>query len=306
MALAAHRALEAVVPTLGASPHLGACLEALAADGVTAIVVHQGDAVLPVEAAWVEAQGHRLIWLAANRGFAAATNRGLAASSGELVATVNDDAVVEPGWAAALIAALEAAPQAAAAQGSNLRLTGAGPELLDGRGLAWNRWWQAVQIGRGEPPPAASEPQEVFGVSATAAVYRRRALAAVAGGSGEVFDERLEAYYEDADLACRLQAAGWRALWVPAARARHAGSVTGDRRPLWRTSRLYGNRWAVAARCFGRGFPVRVPRMALRDLADLAGRLVRLDARGAAGIVAGWVRALRLLPGSLHRGEGVR
>ena len=39
----------------------------------------------------------------------------------------------------------------------------------------------ALQVGHGEPaPPPDSAPREVFGVSATAAVYRRTALEAVA------------------------------------------------------------------------------------------------------------------------------
>jgi GT2 family glycosyltransferase len=292
--------LAAVVPTVGASPHLERCLEALRREGLETVVVHQGAGEPPAAATRL---ADRLLRLPANLGFAAATNLGIAATSGEYVATVNDDAVVEPGWAAALAAALDADPRAAAAQGSNLQL--ADPARLDGRGLAWNRWWQAVQVGHGEPaarPTAAAE--EVFGASATAALYRRSALQAVASETG-IFDERLGAYYEDADLACRLRRAGWSALWVPAARALHAGSVTGDRRRRWRLAHIYGNRWAVAARCLGRRFPVAVGRMAVRDLADLAGALGRADLAAAAGIAAGWARAARLLPGSIHRGPAV-
>ena len=55
-------------------------------------------------------------------------------------------------------------------------------------------------------------------MSATAAIYRRSALADL-GDAGRPFDARLFAYYEDVDLACRLRAAGHRALRVPAARA---------------------------------------------------------------------------------------
>lgn len=341
--------LAAVVPTIGASPHLERCLEALRCEGVETVVVHQGADEPPPAAARLAG---RLLRLPANLGFAAATNRGIAETSGDYVATVNDDAVVEPGWAAALVAALDAEPRAAAAQGSNLRLDD--PARLDGRGLAWNRWWQAVQVGHGEAVPApsmpverasggaaatagevepgvspgkrAASPEEVFGVSATAAVYRRGALEAVASARGsrrraadygsagqageapvesEVFDPRLGAYYEDADLACRLRRAGWTALWVPAARTLHAGSVTGDRRRRWRVTRIYGNRWAVVARCLGRRFPAAMPRMAARDLADLALSLRRTDFATVAGIVAGWTRAARLLPGSIHGGRPV-
>jgi len=43
------------------------------------------------------------------------------------------------------------------------------PEVADGCGLAWNRWLQAVQIGRHQPAPSpAGAVREIFGVSATA------------------------------------------------------------------------------------------------------------------------------------------
>jgi GT2 family glycosyltransferase len=324
--------VSAVVPTLGRSPHLAACLEALRADGgdgLEIVVVAQGPAAHEAAAladVWLELEG--------NRGFTGGTNEGIAAAAGEWLATVNDDALVEPGWVAALVAALEADPGAAAAQGSNVRMDE--PAVVDGAGLGWNRGWQAVQLGHGEAldgkqaerideewsrearataasPEEASEqtgegasgaaahggtgagaePREVFGVSATAAVYRRSALAEVG-----LFDEALVSWYEDVDLATRLRAAGWRALHVPGARARHAGGATGRRRP-WRYGRLlYANRWLAVARLLGRRFPAAVPRLLARDLADLARRPLLAPA-----ITAGWLRALRHLPAFAHRGD---
>ena len=257
----------AVVPTLGRSPWLGPCLEALRREGVEIVVVDQSEEPLSL--------ADRVIRPGKNLGFAAATNLGIAASSREYVATVNDDAVVEPGWAARLVEELDRHPKAAAAQGVNLSLDG----LVDGCGIEWNRWGQAVQVGHGGPPPQG-EPREVWGVSATAAVYRRSAL-------GETpFDPRLISYYEDVDLAGRLRAAGWSALLVPAARARHAGSATGGTMSRERWRLVYGNRWIVA-----RGRPFW--RMAVRDLVDLARALGSGDLSRAAGIPSGWVRAFR-------------
>lgn len=274
--------VSAIVPTLGRSPWLLQCLEALRREGVTEIVVvDQGEtpADLP--------ESIRVVRPGRNLGFAAGTNLGIAESSGALVAMVNDDAIVEPGWLARLRAALEQGPKAAAAQGVNLLLDD--PERADGCGIAWNRWWQAVQIGHGETaPPPTPGAREVFGVSATAALFRREALLAVSTG-GEVFDSRLISYYEDVELAGRLRAAGFRALLVPAARARHAGSVTGRTlsRERWRL--IYGNRYLAVARFLGRGFWLRLPLLVLRDLLDLK------HGDRIAGILAGWGRAFRLL-----------
>ncbi len=289
--------LSAVVPTLGRSPHLIPCLEALRDQGAEIILVDQTEAPSEVPAGLVD----RLLRPGRNLGFAAGTNLGIAAAGGEWIATVNDDAVVEPGWLDSLVAALAADPRVAAVQGVNVIFDA--PHLTDGCGLTWNRWWQAVQIGRGRTvPPPGDGAREIFGVSATAAVFRRAALKSVAP-EGEVFDSGLGSYYEDVDLAGRLRAAGWRALLVPAARARHAGSATGSTlsRERWRL--IYGNRYLAAARLLGRSFWPRLPRMAARDAIDLARAVKRGDGDLAAGILAGWRRAARHLTAFVRRGD---
>jgi GT2 family glycosyltransferase len=307
------RRLSAVVPTLGASPLLERCLAALRDDGGAAVeivlVAQEGSAprLRPRLAGLVD----RWVALDDNLGFAGGTDRGIAVAAAPWIATVNDDAVVEPGWARRLLAALAADPGAGAAQGVNLRL--AAPGEVDGRGLAWNRWWQAVQLGHGTaaPPcraaaPAAGDPAapavEVFGVSATAAVYRREAMAAAMLAGGAVFDPGLGSWYEDADLANRLRAAGWRALSVPGAGALHAGSTTGERAGWRRWAMVAGNRHLVVARLLGRVYSRELGRMLLRDLAD-AGRAAatRRPAR-ALGVAAGWARAARRLHRYAHRG----
>jgi hypothetical protein len=283
--------LSAVVPTLGRSPLLVPCLQALRREGAEIVLVDQGESPVDLPAGLAD----RILRPGRNLGFAAATNLGIGAAGGEWIATVNDDVLVEPGWAAALVAALAVDPRAAAAQGVNLLLDS--PELADGCGIAWNRWWQAIQVGHGKPAPTADlGTREIFGVSATAAIYRREALRRV-DADGAIFDPGLVSYYEDVDLACRLRTAGYRALLVPAARALHAGSLTGRtlHRERWRL--IYGNRWLVARRFLGGGFWPRLPLLAARDGVDLAKALLRGEGELAAGIVSGWRRALRASDG---------
>ncbi|HVF59725.1 MAG TPA: glycosyltransferase [Thermoanaerobaculia bacterium] len=298
--------LVAVVPTLGASPHLAECLMALRGqEGVAIEVVLVDQSASGVGE--VAGLADRVLRPGRNLGFAAGTNLGLQAAdaAAEWLATVNDDAVVEPGWAASLIATLTQQANSAAAQGVNVRLDD--PAVADGWGLTWNRRWQAVQLGHGKPPPpAADPPREVFGVSATAAVYRHAALAAVALPNGDVFDSRLGSWYEDADLACRLRATGWSALSVPAARARHAGSATGARgaasaRRRWVA--VYANRHLVLARLLGGGYWPRLPALLARDLLDLLRAALAADPSRLAGIPAGWLRAARRLPAFARRGR---
>lgn len=294
-------AVTVVVPTLGRSPLLEECLRALRAEvegsGGEIVLVEQGAPVPEPLGALADRRLHR----ARPVGFTAAVNLGIGAADGHWIAVVNDDAVVAPGWLGALVAALEADPRAASAQGLNL-CTGE-PPRVDGFGLAWNRWLQAIQLGHGEPVPEGADAavSEVFGVSATAALYRREALREVSLPGSAVFDPRLGTYYEDADLAARLRAAGYRALTVPAATVRHAGAMTtGAGVGRWR--QVYGNRYLVVARVLGRGFWGVLPRMALRDLVDLLRAAGRGDLSRVGGIVAGWARALVRLPGFLRGG----
>ncbi len=289
----------AVIPTLGKSSHLEACLRALRVEGepIEIIVVDQGERPVDLPPGLAD----QILRPGRNLGFAAGTNLGIAAVSADaapFVATVNDDAIVEPGWLAVLLAALDADPRLAAAQGANLRLDR--PEILDGLGIAWNRRWQAVQIGAGEPAPGREElPRPVFGVSATAALYRRSALEAVRLGPNEFFDSNLGSYYEDVDLAARLKRAGFRALMLPAARARHAGSTTGGAE-RWRL--VYGNRHLVLARMLGRGYWWRLPSLLGRDLRDLARAAINGEKGRAVGILAGWGRAASRLVGFANWG----
>ncbi|MEO8196705.1 MAG: glycosyltransferase [Thermoanaerobaculia bacterium] len=297
-------ALSVIVPSLGQSPWQEEMLAALRRElsGLPAelIWVHQGAAPPP------ELAGARELFLHLPEpvGFAAAANLGLAATDrrSAAIAIMNDDLVVGPGWLAALAGELERRPRAAAVQGVHLEL--ARPEQVEGCGLEWNRSWQAVQVGAGAPPPATTAPPfELFGVSATAALYRRTALAEV-GGSGAsgaseasgapdtfFFDERLGSYYEDVELAVRLREAEWESWCVPAARARHAGQATAGRAPLWRWRSIHRNRLLVLRRLLGSRFAAALPGIAARDGRDLLRAGLRLDGARVFGIVAGWAAA---------------
>ena len=287
----AHR-VTAVIPTLGLSRWLGDCVEALRRESaeLEILVVCPAGTALPDGLA-----ADRVLETSRPLGFAAATGAGFAASASAWLATVNDDVVVEPGWLEALSAQAARHPGAGALQGVNLRLDE--PTLVDGCGLAWNRWLQAVQIDHLRPAPAADAPvREIFGVSATAALYRRSALEQVAPDIGRAFDPLFHSYYEDVDLALRLRARGWEALEVPRARARHAASTTGGRHPFTRARLTTGNRLLALRRALGGGFWRELPQLAGRDALDA----LRAAGRGAVststGIAAGWLRAAWRVP----------
>jgi N-acetylglucosaminyl-diphospho-decaprenol L-rhamnosyltransferase len=240
---------------------------------------------------------------------------GVRASSRDRVAVafVNDDVVVEPGWLLELAAALERDVRIASVQGLNHDQAGT---RIDGLGLGFNRWYQAVQIRHGEAAAGYGGPDDlgarslegteldVFGVSATAALFRLSALDLVSTAGRTPFDETLESFYEDADLAIRLRARHFSAHAVPRARTRHLGSATTGQQPRRKTELLYGNRLMVLRRALPpRAFGPLASAL-LRDLFDLA-RPPESSSRSA--ILAGWKRAVHLLrsTSSLQAGQSV-
>jgi GT2 family glycosyltransferase len=298
--------IAAIVPSVGASPWLDEALGALRADGelrCPRILVWQGGRPAPALAA-----GDRLVHCPTPLGFAAAVNLGLAQTDTRFVAVVNDDARVAPGWLSTLVAALAADRRLGAVQGVNLAPDGS----VDGCGIGWNRWLQAVQLHRGAPPTTlGAEAFPLFGVSATAAVYRRGALAAVTARDAGGFDTSLGSYYEDVELAVRLRAGGWQARCVPRAQAVHLGSASFGRAPRRLRYQLHRNRWFVLAEIFGANLWWRVPYLVTRDGVDAVRALSRGELSLAAAISAGTVHGLlgvrrravprpRLLAGALR------
>jgi GT2 family glycosyltransferase len=155
-----------------------------------------------------------------NTGFAPAVARGIELARGDWIALVNNDANVE---AQALRAMLEAgeADRAIGAVAPQVRFA-TRPDVLNSTGIEIN--WLGVAWERLAGAPAAAAeaaPREVFGVSASVALYRRTMLDAIGG-----FDASFFAYLEDADVAWRARMAGWQARYHPEAVAHHHGSAT--------------------------------------------------------------------------------
>lgn len=223
---------------------LDSCLGALDAQGASRVLVVDNGSGAEELRRIAAREGVFVLPLGANRGFAPASNAGAVDARLKAlpyVAFVNNDAILEPGYLAACVAALEGDPGLAAVQGVVLDAEG---RLVDGLGIGWNRRREAVQLGRGaSPPPADAPPFPIAGVSGTAAVYRRVSFERSSGFAGSFF-----AWYEDADLSLRLLRAGGRFACVPSARARHVGSATGRRIPEVKWRLLFANRFRTLRR----------------------------------------------------------
>jgi len=172
-----------------------------------------------------------VVALPRNRGFAGGVNEGVrrAREGGAAeVLLLNGDAVLEPGAAAALRAALRSDPGAAAA----------GPLILedDGSGRAWFAvgrvaalFGQAVHEGAGRDASSLPRESRRTGFLTFCAVLLR----AEAWDRVGPLDEEFFAYGEDADWCLRALAAGGALLHAPSAVARHrGGAAAGRRSPL--------------------------------------------------------------------------
>jgi GT2 family glycosyltransferase len=158
-----------------------------------------------------------------NRGYGAGANRILARAADEqphadYVLILNPDVALEPDFAAALLAEMDADPRVALGSGKLVRRDG---RTLDSAGIRLPRHRRPRDRGSEEPDRGQYDRSErVFGVSGAAMMIRGAALADLAL-DGEVFDEDFFAYQDDTDLAWRAHRLGWDVLYHPAARATH-------------------------------------------------------------------------------------
>lgn len=205
-----------VVVTARDPVRLAGCLAAVArgAADVEHEIVVVLNAAEPGLAEVAAAYG-RLVASEVPLGFAGGANLGAAHSRGELIHLLHDDALPEPGWLAALVAALAAEPRAGTA----------GSLLLDPDGAVQSSGgvlWQDGLTSALRTRPA--EPTVVDYCSSASVLVRREAW----GGIGGLDEELFPGQYVDVDLALALQSRGWLTVCAPGSVVRHArgGSST--------------------------------------------------------------------------------
>ncbi len=190
-------------------------------------MVDDGSPAGCASAAAAEFPGVRIVRLERQRGFCVAANSGVAAARGQIVELLNDDTEVTAGWAEPALLRF-AGPRVGAV--APLVLCGPpdrpGPPRVDSAGDRYFVGGIAGKRGHGEElGPQHLSPGPVFGASASSAFYRRAAFLEVGG-----FPEEFGAYFEDVDLAFRLQRAGWRAFYEPGSRVYHRVSASYGKR----------------------------------------------------------------------------
>ena len=236
-----------VIPVFNAFEHTLACLRAISQAPpqarIEVLVVDDGSSdesanALPL----IEGlQYHRR---ASNGGFIAACNDGAQRARGEFLVFLNNDTIPQPGWLDALLRTFHQHP--------NAGLVGAQLLYPDGRLQESGAW--VMRDGRGESRGRFDDPDDPLLRFAVEVDYCSGAALAICRdffhdlkGFDPIYSP---AYYEDTDLAFRVQAAGKKVLCQPEARVVHvegASSGTdlgsGVKAAQRRNQPLFAARW---------------------------------------------------------------
>jgi N-acetylglucosaminyl-diphospho-decaprenol L-rhamnosyltransferase len=236
-----------------------------------------------------EGLGARLIRNATNRWLSPAWNQGAAATQAPYLLFLNPDTEWIRGTLADLVEAARRHPRAGLA-GPLLRnlddtIYPSGrrfPSLVDAVGHAFlspftrnNPFTRRYELDGWD----RSTEREVDWVSGAAMLFPREAFDAVGG-----FDEGFPLYGEEMDIAMRLRARGWTALFTPVAEVVHAVGVStgGDRRPhrlvVMHSHSLY-RYYAKHRASDWRRATLPIAWLVLRARAELAWLIGRLRAR---------------------------
>lgn len=215
----------AVVVAWHGEEWIDACLRALLSTRyawLDVLVVDNGSGTMAA-AAGARRERVSVLTLDRNYGFAGGANRGIAAAvagGAEVVALVNQDCVVDPGWLSPLVDLLMRDP----------RIGVAGAQLFDIDGITLQHAGGIVaangltsHVGRGETcVPAAADICDVD--------YVCGALIALRAGTwkriGPLDEGYFPAYFEEVDYCVRVREAGLRVVCVPASQARHAEAAS--------------------------------------------------------------------------------
>ena len=227
--------LSVVIPSFRRADLLSLCLASLklyAPDNTEILVVDDGSTDAAISATALRFPGVRVIRLSRQSGFCIAANVGIDSANAPIIELLNDDTEVTAGWTEAALACFRDPAVVAVAPlvlqlddvglavGLAPLIDSAGDEY-DSGGFAHKRWHD-----RRLDDTEEFASQKVWGASASAAFYRRNAVRSAGG-----FPDDFGAYFEDVDLAHRLNRRGGVTLFQPASVVWHRVSASYGRKP---------------------------------------------------------------------------
>lgn len=221
-------AITAIVVSYDSAEVLPACLNALAGEGVPAIVVDNASS--DDSRAIAEAKGARVIANARNEGYGRANNIGVAAAETPYVLIVNPDLELGRGAAAALLAAAELYPDAGVLA----------PRIVEPSGrifLQPRSLLSPAHLNRSGTMTIPEGDACLPFLSGACLLIRRNLFVSLGG-----FDPAIFLFYEDDDLCRRMRDAGHALIHVHGAEARHGRGRSTAPSP----QRRFKARWHLA------------------------------------------------------------
>ena len=209
-----------VVVNWNAGPLLSRCLASVLAQEPPPAEVVVVDNASSDGSADAPPPGVRVLRRADNGGYGVAVNDGIRATSAPAVLTLNPDVELLPGCLAAAAARLDRELDLGAVALRTLRADD--PSRLDASGIGLTSTFSQINVDHGlREDTLATSSRELLGPLGGAALWRRQAL--VRAG---LFAEHWFLYWEDVDVALRVNRAGYACRTEPAARVLHVGSAS--------------------------------------------------------------------------------
>jgi O-antigen biosynthesis protein len=168
-----------------------------------------------------------------NKGLAAARNTAMRAARNELVASVDADVVLDPGWNASLFPPLD-----------DPKVAGAGGLLVEGVQKTLADRWRRARMAQEWGASYIRNPRFLFGCNN---IFRKSAVLQLGG-----YNESCRANGEDTDISFRLREQGWDLVYEPAARATHLRHDN-----LKSVLDMYWRWWSSGTKAYSNGITLR-------------------------------------------------
>jgi len=158
-----------------------------------------------------------LIKSKSNSGFAGGCNTGYKHATGDFIALVNPDIILDKDWLAQLLSyATNPRQEQTGIFASKMINVNNVPPVIDTAGDGFSSLLKSYKRGEGEDINQFNTSEFVFGACAGAALYRKKMIEDIG-----FFDTDFFLLHEDSDFNVRAQLAGWKTLYVPDAVAYH-------------------------------------------------------------------------------------
>jgi GT2 family glycosyltransferase len=293
--------LSVIIPNWNGARHLPTCLGSLRRQTYPHLEVILVDNASSDESVALVRHDYPevvLVQLDENLGLTGGINRGVQAARGEIIAPLNNDTEVAPGWAEALVSALLDHPEAGMSASKMLLFDRR--DTLHSAGDAYGV--DGIPVNRGvwqKDEGQFDDDEYIWGGCGGAVAYRRAMLDDIG-----LLDEDLFMYCEDVDLNWRAQLAGYRCVFAPQAVVYHHLSATGGgeiasfytgRNTLWVLAKNYPGEllrrhWRAIVRA-----QLRISRYALKAWRGEAARArLRGQLAGLFGLPR-WLRKRRVI-----------